>query len=77
MIFLPKCRAFYVVLEKGHRPGEKGIAQEKRAWHDTMLKLARGNTTGNWYSISVIILTIGIFKLEQAVHYFGQHQHNR
>ena len=28
--------------------------------------------TGNWYSISVIFLTIGIFNLEQAVQYFGQ-----
>ena len=27
--------------------------------------------TGNWYSISVIFLTIGIFNLEQAVQYFG------
>ena len=37
MIILPKCRAFYVVLAKGHGAG-------KRACHDTMLKLARGNT---------------------------------
>ena len=29
--------------------------------------------TGNWYSISVIFLTIGIFNLEQAVQYFGQY----
>ena len=28
---------------------------------------------GNWYSISVIFLTIGIFNLEQAVQYFGQY----
>ena len=27
--------------------------------------------TGNWYSISVIFLTIGIFNLEQAVQNFG------
>ena len=27
--------------------------------------------TGNWYSNSVIFLTIGIFNLEQAVQYFG------
>ena len=27
--------------------------------------------TGNWYSISVIFLTIGIVNLEQAVQYFG------
>ena len=34
MIFLPKCRAFYVVLEKGHGAGEKGMALEKKgmAW---------------------------------------------
>ena len=30
MIFLPKCRAFYVVLEKGHVAGEKGMALEKK-----------------------------------------------
>ena len=30
MIFLPKCRPFYVVLEKGHGAGEKGMALEKR-----------------------------------------------
>ena len=30
MIFLPKCRAFYVVLEKGHGAGEKVMAPEKR-----------------------------------------------
>ena len=29
--------------------------------------------TGNWYSISVIFLTIGIFNLEQAAQYFGQY----
>ena len=29
--------------------------------------------TGNWYSISVIFLTIEIFNLEQAVQYFGQY----
>ena len=44
MIFLPKCRAFYVVLEKGHGAGKKGMALEKRAWRGAMLKLARGNT---------------------------------
>ena len=35
MIFLPKCRPFYVVLEKGHGAGKKGMALEKRgmAWH--------------------------------------------
>ena len=37
--------------------------------------------TGNWYSISVIILTIGIFNLEQAAQYFDHYssailQHN-
>ena len=30
MIFLPKCRAFYVVLEKGHGAGKKGMAPEKK-----------------------------------------------
>ena len=30
MIFLPKCGAFYVVLEKGHGAGEKGMALEKK-----------------------------------------------
>ena len=45
MIFLPKCRTFYVVLEKGHGAGKKGMALEKRAWRGAMLKLARGNTT--------------------------------
>ena len=29
MIFLPKCRTFYVVLEKGHGVGKKGMALEK------------------------------------------------
>ena len=29
MIFLPKCRAFYEVLEKGHGAGQKGMALEK------------------------------------------------
>ena len=34
MIFLTKCRAFYVVLEKGHGAGKKGMALEKKgmAW---------------------------------------------
>ena len=30
MIYLPKCGAFYVVLEKGHGTGEKGMALEKK-----------------------------------------------
>ena len=30
MIFLPKCRAFYVVLEKGHGAWKKGMALEKK-----------------------------------------------
>ena len=30
MIFLPKCRPFYVVLEKGHGAWKKGMALEKR-----------------------------------------------
>ena len=42
MIFLPKCRAFYVVLEKGHGAGKKDMALEIRGM--AMLKLARGNT---------------------------------
>ena len=45
MILLPKCRAFYVVLENGHGAGKKGMTLEKRAWRGAMLKLARGNTT--------------------------------
>ena len=34
MIFLPKCKPFYVVLENGHDAGEKGVVLEKRgmAW---------------------------------------------
>ena len=30
MIFLPKCRPFCVVLEKGHVAGKKGMALEKK-----------------------------------------------
>ena len=30
MIFLPKCRSLYVVLEKGHGAREKGMALEKK-----------------------------------------------
>ena len=30
MIFLPKCRAYYVVFEKGHGAGKKGMALEKK-----------------------------------------------
>ena len=30
MIFFTKCRAFYVVLEKGHDAGKKGMALEKK-----------------------------------------------
>ena len=30
MIFLPKCRALYVVLETGHGAGKKGMAVEKK-----------------------------------------------
>ena len=44
MIFLPKCRAFYVVLEKGHGAGKRAWRLRKRAWRGAMLKLARGNT---------------------------------
>ena len=42
--FLPKCRPFYVVLEKGHGAGKKGMVLEKRALCRAKLKLARGNT---------------------------------
>ena len=44
MIFLPKCRALCVDLEKGHGAGKKGMALEKRAWHGAIVKVARGNT---------------------------------
>ena len=44
MIFLPKCRPFYVVLEKGHGAGKKGMVLGKRALCWAKLKLARGNT---------------------------------
>ena len=30
MIFLPKCRAFYLVLEKGHGAGKKGMSIKKK-----------------------------------------------
>ena len=30
MIFLSKCRASYIVSEKGHGAGEKGMALEKK-----------------------------------------------
>ena len=47
MIFLPKCRPFYVVLERVWH-WEKGMALERRghgaAPCGAMLKLARGNT---------------------------------
>ena len=33
MIFLPKCRALYVVLEKGHGAGKKGHGAEEKG-HD-------------------------------------------
>ena len=58
MIFLPKCRPFYVVLEKGHGAVEKGMALEKRAWRGAMLKLARGNTksTDTWAFLNFLIL---------------------
>ena len=46
MIFLSKCRALYVVLEKlkgaWHDTREKGHGLEKMAWRRTMLKVARG-----------------------------------
>ena len=44
MIFLPKCRALCVDLEKGHGAGEKGMALVKRAWRSAIVKVARGNT---------------------------------
>ena len=51
MIFLPKCSAFYVVLEKGHGAGKighgagkKGMALGKEGMARRHAKLARGNT---------------------------------
>ena len=44
MIFLPKCRAFYVVLEKGHDIEKKGIALERKGMARRHAKMARGNT---------------------------------
>ena len=44
MIFLPKCRALCVDLEKGHDAGKKGMALEKRAWRGAIVKVVRGNT---------------------------------
>ena len=35
MIFLPKCRPIYVVLEKGHGAGKKGMELEKRGMAKT------------------------------------------
>ena len=45
MIFLPKCRALCVNLEKGHGAWKKGHdAGEKRAWRGAIVKVARGNS---------------------------------
>ena len=44
MIFLPKCRALCVDLEKGHGAGKKDMALEKKAWRRAIVKAARGNT---------------------------------
>ena len=35
MIFLPKCMPIYVVLEKGHGAGKKGMELEKRGMAKT------------------------------------------
>ena len=40
MIFLPKCRALCVDLEKGHGAGKKGMALEKKG----IVKVVRGNS---------------------------------
>ena len=45
MIFLPKCRALCVYLEKGHGAGKKGMALEKKGMARAIVKVARGNTT--------------------------------
>ena len=42
MIFLPKCRAFYVVLEKGHGAGKKGMALEKKGMARRHAKTGEG-----------------------------------
>ena len=52
MIFLPKCRAFYVVLVKGHGAGEK------RAWPSAMLKLARGKNIQEAFFLLSLFLYI-------------------
>ena len=44
MIVLPKCRALYFLLEKGHGAGKRAWPQNKRAWHGAILKQAGGNT---------------------------------
>ena len=41
MIFLPKCRAFYLVLEIGHGAGKKGMALEKKG-------MARRHAKTDW-----------------------------
>ena len=45
MIFVPKCRPFNVVLEKGHGTGKKGKALEKRGMAQCQAKIGQGNTT--------------------------------
>ena len=42
MIFLPKCRPFNVVLEKGHGTGKKGKALEKRGMAQRKAKIGQG-----------------------------------
>ena len=42
MIFLPKCRPFYVVFEKGHGDGEKGMTLEKRGMARRHAKTGKG-----------------------------------
>ena len=45
MIFLPKCRALCVDLEKGHGAGKRAWRWRKRAWRGAIVKVARGNTS--------------------------------
>ena len=42
MIFLPKCRPFYVVLEMGHGAVKKGMALEKMGMARRHAKTGKG-----------------------------------
>ena len=42
MVFLPKCRAFNVDLEKGHGAGKKGMALEKKGMARRHAKTGQG-----------------------------------